>query len=162
MSLLIKKFRESEQSNWKTTRQQNWNNFKRIQIFLFLLEQPRKLRHCHTLLCACQPTDWTLLVIFFHFVFENNLQIVEFRRAVHISTGELLSENLIRVVYAIFDKNDDKKVRSVNCVQRKLDKLFFPSSLWRSLNSVTNKILLSYHIKNLSESCLTVWVAKIR
>ena len=27
-----------------------------------------------------------------------------------ISTGEKLSENLVRTVYAIFDKNDDQKV----------------------------------------------------
>ena len=31
-------------------------------------------------------------------------------RAVEISTGEILSENLVRTVFAIFDKNGDQMV----------------------------------------------------
>ena len=34
----------------------------------------------------------------------------EFSRAVKISTGEVLSENLVNTVYAIFDKDGDKKL----------------------------------------------------
>lgn len=36
----------------------------------------------------------------------------EFRRAVKISTGEVLSENLIAVIYAIFDKDGDGMVKT--------------------------------------------------
>ena len=46
----------------------------------------------------------------------------------HISTGELLSENLIRVVYAIFDKNDDKKVICVFLFSRSLFQYFLKLS----------------------------------
>lgn len=40
----------------------------------------------------------------------NRLFIEEFHRAVKISTGEDLSDNLVNVVFAIFDKDGDRKV----------------------------------------------------
>jgi hypothetical protein len=46
----------------------------------------------------------------------------EFHRAVKISTGEDLSDNLVNVVFAIFDKDGDRKVNKtilfcfVNCL----------------------------------------------
>ena len=39
--------------------------------------------------------------------------LAEFMRAVEISTGEKLSENLVRTVYAIFDKNGDQMVKLI-------------------------------------------------
>ena len=94
----------------RQTQQPGRHQHGRVQIFLLLFEQFGRFRHSCSLLRACKSTHRPWWESFFEIETGLSIFLEEFHRAVKISTGEDLSENLVNVVYAIFDKDGDRKV----------------------------------------------------